>query len=80
MGPVWVPNHDQQAMDVQSIIGTIKCRPHQFATSPEAFTHFAADCRNQKKGGQARIVFWDDIKDNPPPELKISLIVQYPTS
>jgi len=43
--------------------------PHRSATTPEALTHFAEEIR---------IVPWDDIKDNPPAQLKISPIAAIP--
>ncbi len=52
--------------------------PHQSALAPEALQHFADEAREKVDKGQARVVLWDDIKDNPPPELKISPIAAIP--
>ena len=43
--------------------------PHQSALTPEALEHFAAEAKAKVDKGQAKLVYWDDIKDNPPPVL-----------
>ena len=52
--------------------------PHQSALTPEALEHFAAEAKEKVERGQARLVPWDEIKDNPPPELKISPVAAIP--
>ena len=52
--------------------------PHQSATSPEALTHFDVEIKEKLGKRQARLVPWDDIKDNPPAQLKISPIAAIP--
>jgi hypothetical protein len=52
--------------------------PHQSALSPEAITHFSKEAAEKVQTKQARIMAWDDIKDNPPRELNISLITAIP--
>ena len=52
--------------------------PHKSALSPEAIMHFAAEATEKVACGQARIVNWDDIKENPPQQLKISPIAAIP--
>ena len=52
--------------------------PHQSALSPDALAHFAAEAENKVRMGQARLVLWDDIKDDPPRQLKISPIAAIP--
>jgi len=47
--------------------------------SPEALAHFATESTEKVRVGQAKLVLWDDIKDNPPaPQLKISPIATIP--
>jgi hypothetical protein len=48
--------------------------PHRLALSPEAIAHFAAKAAKKLRMKQACLVQWDDIKGNPPKELKISPI------
>ncbi len=54
----------------------IACRPHQSALSLEAITHFPEE--SVAKVNAAKLVRWDDIKDNPPTQLKISPIAAIP--
>jgi len=48
--------------------------PHRSALSDVAIAHFKAKVNEKVRTGQAKLVTWDAIKDNPPPELKISPI------
>jgi hypothetical protein len=52
--------------------------PHQSALSPDALQHFATEAEQKVRMGQAKLVLWDDIKDNPPRQLKISPIAAIP--
>ena len=52
--------------------------PHRSATTPEALMHFAEEIKEKLRKNQARIVPWEDLKDNPPAQLKISLIAAIP--
>ncbi len=52
--------------------------PHASALMTEALKHFADEIQDKLKAGQARTVLWDDIKDNPPDQLKISPIAAIP--
>jgi hypothetical protein len=45
---------------------------------PEAIAHFAEEVAEKVHTNQARIVAWDNIKDNPPRELEISPIAAIP--
>ena len=46
--------------------------PYQSATLPEALTHFNEEIKEKLRKHQAHLVPWDDIKDDPPAQLKIS--------
>ena len=52
----------------------VACRPHQSALSLESLVYFAEEATEKVRTKQARIVLWDDIKDNPQDQLKISPI------
>ena len=52
--------------------------PHQSSLSPEAIAHFAKESAEKVRVGQAKLVLWNDIKDNPPPQLKVSPIAAIP--
>ena len=51
---------------------------HQSALSPDALQHFATEAEQKVCMGQAKLVLWDNIKDNPPRQLKISPIAAIP--
>jgi len=52
--------------------------PHVSALSAEALKHFTEEAREKVASGQARIVEWDTIKNNPPAQMKISPIAAIP--
>jgi hypothetical protein len=52
--------------------------PHRSATSQDAIEHFAAEIKEKLRTKQARVVAWDNIKDDPPPQLKVSPIAAIP--
>jgi hypothetical protein len=52
--------------------------PHCSALSEEAIAHFKVEVEEKVKVGQAKLVAWDSIKDEPPAELKISPIAAIP--
>ncbi len=52
--------------------------PHCSALSDKAIAHFNAEVEEMVKIGQAKLVAWDSIKDNPPVELQISPILVIP--
>jgi hypothetical protein len=51
---------------------------HPSAMLPEAAAQLRAETLEKVAQGYARLVRWDDIKDNPPPNLKISPIAAIP--
>jgi hypothetical protein len=52
--------------------------PHVSALVPEAIEHLQVEAKDEVKKGQAWVVLWDDIKNDPPKELKISPIAMIP--
>ena len=52
--------------------------PHVSALLPEAMEQFAAEVAEKERQGQCRVVLWDDIKANPPEQLKISPLAAVP--
>jgi hypothetical protein len=65
----WAPAEMQEAVDRG---------PHCLGLSDKAITHFGADVAEKVKSGQAKLVAWESIKNNPPAELKISPIAAKP--
>jgi hypothetical protein len=52
--------------------------PHCLALSPEAIEHFCLEAIKKVNTEQAVLGKWDDIKDSPPPQLKILPIAAIP--
>jgi hypothetical protein len=52
--------------------------PHQSSRLQDALAHFAEESVAKVAAGQATLVLWDDIKDNLPPQLKVSPIAAIP--
>ena len=48
--------------------------PHSSALVPAAIEQLRREVQDKVKAGQARVILWNDIKDDPPRELKISPI------
>ena len=54
--------------------------PHVSALVPAAMTQLDLEVQEKVATGQARIVRWNDIKHDPPPQLKISPVAMVPHS
>ena len=52
--------------------------PHVSALEEDAIAQLEGEIANKVKCGQCRVVLWDDIKDNPPEQLKISPLAMIP--
>jgi hypothetical protein len=52
--------------------------PHKSALALDAIRQLTKEVAAKIAAGQARIVDWEDIQDDPPPELKISPIAMIP--
>jgi hypothetical protein len=69
-GNPWTKEQMQEAIDRG---------PHVSALDPSAIAQIAADEVAKKvRIGQARLIAWEDIKDDPPQELKISPVAMIP--
>lgn len=62
-GKDWTVAEMQSAIDVG---------PHKSAMKPEAMEHHHREVEEKEKQGFVKVIRWDDIKDDPPPHLKIS--------
>ena len=56
----------------------IEVRPHLSDLDPEAMEQLQAEVAEKEALGQAKVVLWDDIKNDPPKALKISRIAVIP--
>lgn len=52
--------------------------PHKSALSEAAILHFATEINEKVAAGQAKVILWSDILDNPPEQLKISPVAAVP--
>ena len=52
--------------------------PHISALDPDAARQFRAKAAEKEQQGVCKIVKWDDVKDDPPTQLKISLLAAVP--
>ena len=52
--------------------------PHKSALEKEAMEQLATEVKAKAAKNQVKVVLWDDIKHNPPPQLKISPIAMIP--
>ena len=72
------PTRTGKPLTRDEIWEAVACGPHQSVLSLEALVHFAEEAAEKVRTKQAWIVLWDDIKDNPPKQLKISPIAAIP--
>ena len=63
---------------VDMMTAAITRGPHKSALDPEAMAQLQDEVKEKVKVGQATVVLWDDIKDSPPSQLKISPIAMIP--
>ena len=69
---------DEKKWTAEELEAAIERGPHISAMDPDAMKQLNAEVAEKVKRGQVRVVNWDDIKSNPPPELKVSPIAMIP--
>jgi len=62
----------------QEMAAAIERGPHVSAMVPDAMDQLNSEVEDKVKKGQVKLVLWDDIKHNPPRELKVSPIAMIP--
>jgi hypothetical protein len=72
------PTQTGQPWSKQEMTEAVECRPHKLALSQDALQHFATEAAEKVAVGQATIVNWDSIEDNPPTQLKILPVAAIP--
>jgi len=60
-GPPWTHEH---------LVAAVNRGPHLSAKTPDAAKYLQAEAKEKERQGQARIIKWDDIKNNPHKNLK----------
>jgi len=73
-----VPVDCGENWDRATIDTAISRGPHQSALTPDALKLFEEDIAYQVEAGFAKVVLWDDIKHNPPSQLKVSPVAAVP--
>jgi hypothetical protein len=68
-GKPWTPEEMEAA---------IARGPHKSARSEAALAHFREEIEEKVQAGQAKVILWDNIRHDPPPQLKISPIAVVP--
>jgi hypothetical protein len=62
----------------EQIWAAVERGPHVSALNPDAIKQLKGEIADKVKVGQCKVVLWDDIKDDPPPQLKISPLAMIP--
>jgi hypothetical protein len=72
------PTQTGQPWTTDAMQAAIDRGPHVSTLDPEAAEQLRLEVAEKVKKGQARLVLWNDIKHNPPRELKISPVAMVP--
>jgi hypothetical protein len=72
------PTRTRRPWTKKEIWEAVERGPHKSTLSPNALAHFVEESAAKITAGQAKLFLWDDIKHNPPPQLKISPIAAIP--
>ena len=72
------PTNTGTPWTVEQMKAAIDRGPHVSALAQDAMDQFDTEIAEKVLNGQARIVKWNDIRHNPPPQLKISPIAMVP--
>jgi hypothetical protein len=72
------PTNTGKPWTKQQIWEAVARGPHSSALIPEAMEQLEKEVREKAEIGQCRIVAWDDIKDNPPEQMKVSPVAMIP--
>ena len=60
---------------LKEITAAVERGPHVSAMQPDAMKYSQQESAEKVQDGFAKIVLWDDIKNNPPPNTKVSPIL-----
>ena len=72
------PTQTGRDWSLDEIQAAIDRGPHKSALEPDAIAHFAEEVADKVAKGQARVVLWEDIKENHPRQLKVSPVAAIP--
>ncbi len=63
---------------MEQLEAAVERGPHSSALVPEAMKQHAEELEIKIQKGQAKVMLWDDLKKNPPPQLKMSPFAMIP--
>jgi hypothetical protein len=72
------PCNTGQPWTKEMIHAAVERGPHVSALEPDAADQLHEELAQKERVGQCRIVLWDDIKNNPPQQMKVSPIAMIP--
>ena len=72
------PTNTGRPWTVEQMQAAIERGPHVSALVPAAMAQLDDEVAEKVLNGQARIVSWNDIRHNPPPQLKVSPVAMVP--
>jgi hypothetical protein len=72
------PTNTGQPWTKEMITAAVERGPHVSALEPAAIQQLKAEIEDKVRVGQCKVVLWDEIKENPPEQLKISPLAMIP--
>jgi hypothetical protein len=72
------PTNTGQPWTKEMITAAVERGPHVSALEPAAIQQLKAEIEDKVQVGQCKVVLWDEIKENPPEQLKISPLAMIP--
>jgi hypothetical protein len=72
------PTNTGQPWTKEMITAAVERGPHVSALDPAAIQQLKAEIEDKVRVGQCRVLLWDEIKEDPPEQLKISPLAMIP--
>ena len=72
------PTLTDQPQKIMEMQATVDQGPHVSALVPEIMQQLEHEVEEKVERGYAQVVLWDEIRDKPPLQLKISLFAMIP--
>jgi hypothetical protein len=72
------PVETGQNWTMEQLEAAVERGPHSSALVPEAMKQHAEELEIKIQKGQAKVMLWDELKTNPPPQLKMSPFAMIP--
>lgn len=72
------PTNTGRDWTIEEMTAAVERGPHSSALEPDAIEQLRGEIEEKVKAGQCKVVAWDDIKTNPPKQLKVSPLAMIP--